>query len=125
MNSHITFYVFVLDMVALVPIAIEGVHWAKDRWPKFTCDVDGCDASYTTKYNLVRHLQVCHNVTMQLSKPKCPCIQEHGSKVQDHMVINTWVLSNLLAWFHCNEQKAIPKARRHAFLKWDRLQVDL
>jgi hypothetical protein len=41
------------------------------------------------------------------------------------MVINAWVLSNPLARFHCNEQKAIPKARKHAFLKWERFQVDL
>jgi hypothetical protein len=36
-------------------VAIEGVHWAKDG-PKFACRVDGYDASYTAKYNLVRHL---------------------------------------------------------------------
>jgi hypothetical protein len=39
--------------------------------------------------------------------------------------MNVWVLSNPLAQFHRNEQKAIVKARNHAFLKWDRLEVDL
>jgi hypothetical protein len=39
--------------------------------------------------------------------------------------MNAWVLSNPLARFHRNEQKAIAKARSHALLKWDRLQVDL
>jgi hypothetical protein len=37
----------------------------------------------------------------------------------------SWVLSNLLAQFHCNEQKVIVKAKRHALLEWDGLQVDL
>jgi hypothetical protein len=52
-------------------VAIEGVHWARDG-PKFACRVDGCDASYTAKYNLVWHLRACHNVVMESSKPKCP-----------------------------------------------------
>ncbi len=39
--------------------------------------------------------------------------------------MNAWVLSNLLVRFHCNEQKVIVKAKRHAILEWDRLQVDL
>ncbi len=39
--------------------------------------------------------------------------------------MNAWVLSNLLAQFCHNEQKVIAKAKRRAFLKWDRLQVDL
>jgi hypothetical protein len=54
-NFHIRFIVFVflvLDAVAPPPVAIEGVHWAKDG-PKFVYKVDGCDASYKTKYNLV------------------------------------------------------------------------
>ncbi len=41
-------------MVALTSIAIKGVHWAKDG-RKFAYSVDGCDASYMTKYNLVRY----------------------------------------------------------------------
>jgi hypothetical protein len=28
-----------------------------------------------------------------------------------------------LAPFHCNEQKSIVKAKRHTFLKWDKVQV--
>ncbi len=58
-------------MVTPPPVAIEGVHWAKDG-PKFACSIDGCDASSIVKYNLVCHLQVCHNVTMELGKPRCP-----------------------------------------------------
>jgi len=42
----------VIDVVAPLPIAIKGVHWARDG-PKFVYRVDGCNASYTTKYNLV------------------------------------------------------------------------
>jgi len=41
-----------IDVVALLLIAIEGVHWARDG-PKFVCRVDRCNASYITKYNLV------------------------------------------------------------------------
>ncbi len=48
-----------IDVVAPPQVAIKGVHWARDG-PKFVCMVDGCDASYTTKYNLVRHLQTHH-----------------------------------------------------------------
>ncbi len=62
-------------MVALLPIALKGVHWARDG-PKFVCRVDGCDVIYITKYNLVRHLQACHNVTMEPSKLKCPSTWE-------------------------------------------------
>ncbi len=41
-----------IDVVAPPPITIKGVHWARDG-PEFVCSVDGCGASYTTKYNLV------------------------------------------------------------------------
>jgi len=64
-----------IDVVSLPQVAIKGVHWARDG-PKFVCKVDGCDASYTFKYNLVWHLWACHNVTMELGKPKCPSIWE-------------------------------------------------
>jgi hypothetical protein len=39
--------------------------------------------------------------------------------------MNAQVLSNPLVWFHHNEQKVITKAKRHALLEWDKLQVDL
>jgi len=57
-NSYIRFFVFVIlvsNAVALPLIAIEGVHWARNG-PKFACKVDGCNASYMAKYNLVKHL---------------------------------------------------------------------
>jgi len=38
--------------------------------------------------------------------------------------MNAWVLSNLLVGFRRNEQKAIARVWRHAFLEWDRLQLD-
>jgi hypothetical protein len=105
------------------PIAIKGVHWARDG-PKFVYKIGGCDASYTAKYNLVPHLWAHHNVTMEPSKPRCPFIQEQGPRVQDHAAMSAQISSNLLAWFHRNEQKAIAKAKRHAFLEWDMFQVD-
>jgi len=46
-------------VVAPPPIALKGVHWAK---------VDGCNASYMAKYNLVWHLWACQNVVMELGK---------------------------------------------------------
>jgi hypothetical protein len=45
-------FFLVSDVVAPLMVAIEGVHWAKDG-PKFACNVDGCDASYMAKDNLV------------------------------------------------------------------------
>jgi hypothetical protein len=39
--------------------------------------------------------------------------------------MNVQVLSNPLAQFHCNEYKAITRAKKHANLKWDRLHVVL
>jgi len=39
--------------------------------------------------------------------------------------MNARVLNNPLAQFCHNEQKVIARAKRHAFLEWDRLQVDL
>ncbi len=106
-------------MIAPCLVAIKGVHWAKDG-PKFAYNIDGCDASYVVKYNLVRHLQVCHNVTMELGKPRCPSTWNQGPRVQDHAAMNVRVLSNPLTWFHHNEQKAIARARKHTFLEWDR-----
>jgi len=82
-------------VVAPPQIAIESVNWARDG-PKFVWNIDGCGASYTTKYNLVWHLQACHNVTMELDKPRCSSTQKLGPKVQDHATMNAQVLSNPL-----------------------------
>jgi hypothetical protein len=54
-----------------------------------------------------------------------PSIREEGMRVQDHVAMNAWVLSNPLVHFHHNEQKAIARAKRRTFLEWDRLQSDL
>jgi len=48
----IVFVFLVSDAIAPPPIAIKGVHWAKDG-PKFARNVDGYDASCTAKYKLV------------------------------------------------------------------------
>ncbi len=64
-----------INMVAPPPVAIEGVHWARDG-PKFVRKIDGCDALYTFKYNMVWHLQAHHNVTMELGKLGCPSTWE-------------------------------------------------
>jgi hypothetical protein len=52
-------FLFIVFLVsnAITPFAvfIEGVHWARDGI-KCAYNVDGCDASYITKYNLVQHL---------------------------------------------------------------------
>jgi hypothetical protein len=45
--------------------------------------------------------------------------------VQNHMVMSAQVLSNPLVRFCHNEQKAIVRAKRQAFLEWDKLQVHL
>jgi hypothetical protein len=98
-NSHIRFIVFVFlvsNVVAFAQVSIEGVHWARDG-PKFVCKIDGYGASYIAKYNLVQHLQACHNVTMELGKPGCPSTRKQGPKVQDHTTMNAQVLSNPLA----------------------------
>ncbi len=84
------------DVVAPPPVAIKGVQWVMDG-PKFACNVDGCDASYMAKYNLVRHLRVCHNVTMELGKRGRPSTREQGPRVQDHATMNLQVLNNPLA----------------------------
>jgi len=83
-------------VVTLLLVAIEGVHWARDG-PKFASKVDGCNASYTTKYNLIQHLWARHNVTMELGKPGCPSTWEKGPRHQNYTAMNAWVLSNLLA----------------------------
>ncbi len=44
-----------IDVVAQPLVAIKAVHWARVE-PKFVCKVDGCDALYVAKYNLVQHL---------------------------------------------------------------------
>ncbi len=102
-------------MVAFPPVTIEGVHRARDG-PKFAWKVDGCDASYMTKYNSVRYLWMCHNVTMEPNKPVCPSTWEEGPRHQDHTTLNLWVLNNPLAQFCHNEQKVITKVKRHANL---------
>jgi hypothetical protein len=67
-------------VVAFFLVAIKGVHWAK-YGPKFVYNIDGCDASYMAKYNLVQHLRSRHNVTMELGKPRHPFTQEQDLKV--------------------------------------------
>jgi hypothetical protein len=74
--------------VAPLLIAIKGVHWARDG-PKFFYKVDGCDASYIAKYNLIQHSHAHHNVTMEAGKlAECPSIWVQGLKVQDHAIMN-------------------------------------
>jgi hypothetical protein len=65
-------------VITLFLVATKGVQWAKDG-PKFSCNIDGCDASSMAKYNLVQHL-AHHNVTMELGKLGCPSIQKQGLK---------------------------------------------
>ncbi len=65
----------------------------------------------------------CDNVIMELGKLECLFIREDGLRHQNHMAMNVQVLSNLLTWFYHNVQKEIIKVKRHANLKWDRLQV--
>jgi hypothetical protein len=107
-------------VVAPPSVTIKGVHRARDG-PKFACRVDGCNVSYITKYNLLRHLKACHNKTMEPNKPRCPFIQEEGPRHQNHMTMNVRVLNNPLARFYCNEQMVIVKVTRHTNLEWDRL----
>ncbi len=83
-------------MVAPPLVAIGGVHWARDG-PKFVYMVDGCDASYTAKYNLVWHLQALNNVTMRPSKPIRPFTRKQGLNIQDHVIMNARVLNSPLA----------------------------
>jgi len=40
--------------------------------PKFTYMVDGCDACYMAKYNLVQDLWAHHNVDMESNKLERP-----------------------------------------------------
>jgi len=51
----LVFVFFSLNVVAPPLVAIKGVYRAKDG-PKFAYNIDGCDASYMAKYNLVQHL---------------------------------------------------------------------
>jgi hypothetical protein len=93
--SHIRFFL-ISNVVALCLVVIEGVHWAKDG-PKFACRFDGCNASYTTKYNLISHLWMHYNVTMELGKPGRSSTREKDLRHQDHtdalpspMLAPTW-----------------------------------
>jgi hypothetical protein len=62
---------------------------------------------------------------MELDQPRHSYTWEQDPSVQDHAAMNMWVLNNPLAQFCHNEPKAIVRAKRHAFLEWDRLQVYL
>ncbi len=95
-------------------------------WTQIFYKVDGCDASYIAKYNLIQRSHAHHNVTMEAGKlAECPSIWVQGLKVQDHTIMNVQVLRNFLAQFYCNEPKVIARARRHITLEWDRLKGDL
>jgi hypothetical protein len=118
------FIILVSNVVALPLIALEGVHWARDG-VKFPCKVHGCTMIYIGKYNLVWHLRVWKNVTMESNKLGCPSIWEEALRHQNHVVMNAQVLSNPLIWFRRNELKAIIRVGRHANLQWDKLQVVL
>jgi len=60
-------------------VVLEGVHWARDG-PKFSYMVDGCNASYIAKYNLIWCLWAWHNVVMESSKLGCPSIQKENPR---------------------------------------------
>jgi len=77
--------------------------------------------TYIVKYNLVWHLWVWHDVIMEPSKPRRASTWKEGPTHQGRMAMNVWVLNNLLAQFHHNEQKAIARAKRHINIEWDRL----
>ncbi len=62
---------------------------------------------------------------MESSKYGRPYIWGQGSRVQDHVTMNAWVLNNLMAWFHCNEQKVIIRPMKHTTLEWNKFQGDL
>jgi len=114
----------VSDAVALSLIILESVHWVRDG-PKIAYKVDGCDAYYMPKYNLVQHLWAHYNVVMESNKPECPSIQKEGLNIKITWPSTHQVLSNHLAWFYHNDQKAIARPWRHVNLKWDRLWVAL
>ncbi len=105
-------------------VALEGVHWAKDG-AKFASKVHGCNVTYVTKYNLVWHLQIRHNVIMEPSKLEHPSTWKEGPKHKNHVAMNAWVLNNPLAQFCHNEHNVIVRAKGHINLEWDKFQVVL
>jgi hypothetical protein len=68
-------------VVAFILVILEGVHWARGG-PKITYMVDGCDAYDMSKYNLVQHCWVHHNVVMESNKHECPSIQKEGLNIK-------------------------------------------
>jgi hypothetical protein len=66
---------------------------------KFTCKVHGCNVTDIAKYNLVQHLQMWHNVIMELGKLGHPSIWEDDLRHQDHLAMNAWVKTTL--WLDC------------------------
>jgi len=113
-NSSMPFYPRMLRTKRRTPIhypsivfifgfAVESIKefgGASKDVPKFACSVDGCDASYMAKYNLMWHLWAHHTITMESNKLEHPSIWEQGPKVQDHATMNVQVLNNPLAQFH-------------------------
>ncbi len=64
-------FFLVSNVVALPAVAIKGVHWAKDG-PKFAYCVEGCDASYMTKYKLgapFTSMSQCYHGAGQVKTP--------------------------------------------------------
>jgi hypothetical protein len=94
----------VLDAITPPPISIKGVHWAK-KISKWACRVGGCDASYITKYNLLQHLRLCHNVVMEAGKLEHPFTWEKGPRHQNHAAMNAQVLNNPMAQFYHNGKR--------------------
>jgi hypothetical protein len=68
-------------MVAPPLVTIENVHWARDG-PKFACRIDGRDASYIAKYNLIQYLRAHYNATMEPTKLGCPSTQKEDQGIK-------------------------------------------
>jgi hypothetical protein len=58
------------------------VIWEKDR-RRFICKVEAYNASYSTKYFLVKHLRQKHDISMEPKKPEHWSTQQKGLQWQD------------------------------------------
>jgi len=86
-NFHIGFIVFVFGFRCNCPSSSCHKRCPLGKgWAKFVCRADGCNALYTTNYNLVWHLWAHHNVTMA-------SLDTHllGSKAQRFKIVQQWM----------------------------------
>lgn len=69
-----------------------------------------CSIAYAMKWLFTQHFKKMHNLEIKKAKSNSPLIHERGSCHQDHVRMNTCILSDAHAIQSQNDQKVVAQA---------------